>query len=134
MGIIGHWFKKRRATALGLIAIGSSTGGTIFPIVFSNLVNKIGYAFATLAPNSTVTDYRETSISFQWTMRVFAFIILAALGFANVVLERRLPPINVSGGLANFRQFRNIAYTLYTAAGFISFLGLYTRTLFPCPQ
>ena len=27
----------------------------------------------------------------------------------------------------NIRQFKNTAYSLYTAAGFISFLGLYTR-------
>jgi len=105
MGIIGHWFKKKRATALGFIAIGSSTGGTIFPVIFSRLVPQIG---------------------FKWTMRVIAFILLACLGFANLVLERRLPPTNVSGGLMNIRQFKNVAYSLYTAAGFISFLGLYT--------
>ncbi|KAI0035057.1 MFS general substrate transporter [Vararia minispora EC-137] len=105
MAIAGHWFKKRRATALGLISIGSSTGGTLYPIIFGQLVPKIGFA---------------------WTMRVFGFLLLGALAFANLVLRRRLPPKNVTGGLMNLRQFRNPAFSLYTAAGFICFLGLYT--------
>jgi MFS family permease len=28
---ISHWFKKRRATALGFLATGSSIGGVIYP-------------------------------------------------------------------------------------------------------
>lgn len=43
MGTIGHWFKKRRSTALGIVAIGSSIGGTVLPILFRNLVGRIGY-------------------------------------------------------------------------------------------
>jgi hypothetical protein len=63
---------------------------------------------------------------FPWTMRIFGFILLVTLGFANLVLKRRLPPANVTGGLTNFRQFKNPAYSLFTGAGFICFLGLYT--------
>ncbi|KAI0314723.1 MFS general substrate transporter [Amylostereum chailletii] len=105
MGIVGHWFKKRRSTALGIIAVGSSTGGTLFPIMFRNLTVVVG---------------------FKWTMRIFGFIILLFLGISNVVLKRRLPPTVASGGLVDFRQFKNPAFSLYSAAGFISFLGLYT--------
>jgi MFS transporter, MCT family, solute carrier family 16 (monocarboxylic acid transporters), member 10 len=42
MGVISHWFKRRRSTALGICAIGSSTGGTVLPIIFKNLVGHIG--------------------------------------------------------------------------------------------
>lgn len=33
VSIIGHWFMKRRALAMGIVVSGSSTGGIIFPIV-----------------------------------------------------------------------------------------------------
>ncbi|KAI3618036.1 hypothetical protein WG66_005549 [Moniliophthora roreri] len=42
VGVIGHWFKKRRGLAMGLRAVGSSVGGTIFPIVTKQLIGKVG--------------------------------------------------------------------------------------------
>jgi MCP family monocarboxylic acid transporter-like MFS transporter 10 len=44
MSVIAHWFKKRRATALGVNAFASSIGGTVFPVVFRNLLVAVGYA------------------------------------------------------------------------------------------
>ena len=41
-------------------------------------------------------------------------------------LKRRLPPVYVSGGLFNLKQFKSPAYSTYTAAAFVAFLGLYT--------
>ncbi|KAI0050889.1 MFS general substrate transporter [Auriscalpium vulgare] len=105
MGIVAHWFKKKRSTALGVIACGSSVGGTAFPIAFRNL---------------------SVSVGFKWTMRIFGFILLCSLGAANILLKRRLPPTHVSGGLLNLKQFRMPAYSVYTASGFVAFLGLYT--------
>ncbi|KAI0063412.1 MFS general substrate transporter [Artomyces pyxidatus] len=105
MGIVAHWFKKRRSTALGIIACGSSVGGTVFPIAFRNLTISVG---------------------FKWTMRIIGFILVLTLGVANLTLKRRLPPSYASGGLFNFKQFRSPAYSFYTAAGFVAFLGLYT--------
>jgi MFS transporter, MCT family, solute carrier family 16 (monocarboxylic acid transporters), member 10 len=52
--------------------------------------------------------------------------VFGFLGIANLTLKRRLPPTNVTGGLTNLRQFKNPAYSMYTLAGFICFLGLYT--------
>ena len=59
-------------------------------------------------------------------MRIIAFVLIAALGTANITLRRRLPPKNVKGGLLNLAAFRNIPYTLYSAAVCIGFLGIYT--------
>ncbi|PAV23574.1 MFS general substrate transporter [Pyrrhoderma noxium] len=105
VAVISHWFKKKRGLALGVLACGSSTGGTILPIVFHNLVGKVG---------------------FPWTMRIIGFILLFALVIANLTLARRLPPVNVSGGLLNLRAFKSLPFTLYTISSFIAFLGLYT--------
>lgn len=42
------------------------------------------------------------------------------------LLKRRLPPVNVRGGLFNLKAFRNTAYTIYCISGILGFLGLYT--------
>lgn len=80
---------------------------------------------------------------FKWTVRVFGFIVLIALGIANIVsflnmpislcqceglqtIDRRLPPVNANGGLFNLAAFRNPAYTVYCMSGISCLLGLYT--------
>lgn len=41
-------------------------------------------------------------------------------------MKRRLPPVKAAGGLINPLAFKNMAYTFYSLAGFVTFLGLYT--------
>ena len=65
-------------------------------------------------------------------MRIIAFIILAALAITNLTLERRLPPKTNSGPFINLQAFRSASYSVYCAAGFVSFLGLYT-VRYLCP-
>ncbi|KAF9220115.1 MFS general substrate transporter [Gyrodon lividus] len=105
LGIVSHWFSKRRGLALGITAIGSSVGGTVFPVAAQNLIPQVG---------------------FKWTMRIFGFMLLLLLGVANLTIDRRLPPINVKGGLFNWTAFKNPAYTVYCISGVTAFLGLYT--------
>ncbi|KAK0226953.1 major facilitator superfamily domain-containing protein [Armillaria nabsnona] len=105
MGIIGHWFRRRRGLALGIMATGSSIGGTVIPITARKLINTVG---------------------FPWTMRIIAFILMFTLGIANLTLKRRLPPVNVSGGILNLKAFKSAPYTIWCIANFIAFLGLYT--------
>ena len=40
--IVSQWFKKRRSLAFGILATGSSLGGTVIPIAASNLIELIG--------------------------------------------------------------------------------------------
>ncbi|KIJ09651.1 hypothetical protein PAXINDRAFT_138798 [Paxillus involutus ATCC 200175] len=105
LGIVSHWFSKRRGLALGITAIGSSVGGTVFPVAAQNLLPQVG---------------------FKWTMRIFGFVLLLLLGVANLTIDRRLPPTNVKGGLFNWAAFKNPAYTVYCISGVAAFLGLYT--------
>ncbi len=42
VGIVGHWFLKRRGLAFGFTAAGSSIGGTIFPIAARKLIPRVG--------------------------------------------------------------------------------------------
>lgn len=42
VAVISHWFKRRRGLALGVLATGSSVGGTVLPIVVNQLIPRIG--------------------------------------------------------------------------------------------
>jgi hypothetical protein len=44
--------KKRRATAYGIVATGSSIGGALFPIIVDRLIPRVGYAVCFLLPHS----------------------------------------------------------------------------------
>ncbi|XP_006457704.1 hypothetical protein AGABI2DRAFT_190143 [Agaricus bisporus var. bisporus H97] len=103
--IVAHWFKKRRGLAMGIVAIGSSLGGTTIPIAVKQLIPQVG---------------------FQWTMRIIGFLLLAVIGVCNLTMRRRLPPVNVKGGLLNLAAFKNASYTIYCISSLINFLGLYT--------
>ncbi|KZP29024.1 MFS general substrate transporter [Athelia psychrophila] len=105
MGISSHWFKKRRGIALGLQTVGSSIGGTVFPIAAKRLIGEVG---------------------FPWTMRIIGLILIVTLGAANLTLKHRLPPSNSAGGLLNLAAFKNLGYTVWCASGFVAFMGLYT--------
>lgn len=109
MSVIAHWFKRRRSTALGINAFASSIGGTVFPVVFRNLLITVGY---------------------KWTMRSIAGILTLAICVTNMTIRRRLPPTTLSGGLFDPKQFRSPAYTVYTAFGVVTFLGLFTVLTF----
>ncbi|KAG2032206.1 MFS general substrate transporter [Suillus americanus] len=104
--IVSHWFSKRRGLALSLTTIGSAFGSIVFPVAAQNLIPLIG---------------------FKWTVRVFGFILTTTLGTANVLLKRRLPPVNVRGGLFNLKAFRNKAFTIYCISGVTILLGFYTE-------
>ncbi|OCB87716.1 MFS general substrate transporter [Sanghuangporus baumii] len=46
LSIVGHYFKRRRALAMGIVAAGSSVGGVCLPIMFSRLFGTIGFAWS----------------------------------------------------------------------------------------
>ncbi|KAG6041230.1 hypothetical protein E4U41_005513 [Claviceps citrina] len=68
IGAVSGWFKKRRGTAFGIFATGSSLGGVVFPIMLSRLIKTAGYA---------------------WAMRSAVLIILALLVVANLTIKSR---------------------------------------------
>ncbi|KIY61531.1 MFS general substrate transporter [Cylindrobasidium torrendii FP15055 ss-10] len=103
--VVAHWFKKRRGLAMGIMAVGSSLGGTLIPIAARNLIPRIG---------------------FPWTMRIVGFVLLTGLTAANLLVRRRLPCTDVRGGLFNLAAFKNPAFTLYCASTFVLFFGIYT--------
>ncbi|KAG1827420.1 MFS general substrate transporter [Suillus subaureus] len=104
--IVSHWFSKRRGLALSATTLGAALGSIVFPVAAQKLIPLIG---------------------FRWTVRVFGFMLIAAMGIANIFLQRRLPAVNVRGGLFNLKAFRNNAYSIYCVSGIVILLGLYTE-------
>jgi MFS transporter, MCT family, solute carrier family 16 (monocarboxylic acid transporters), member 10 len=42
LAVLSHWFRKRRGLAFGLLAVGSSIGGTLVPILVRALIPAVG--------------------------------------------------------------------------------------------
>jgi len=97
------WFTNRRGAALGVVVCGSSIGSVIYPITLEKLLPQIG---------------------FGWTVRVVALIQLITLTIPLTVLKSRLPPRKM-GPLIEPKAFSQKSYSLFTAAGFCMFWGLY---------
>ncbi len=141
MGCPAHWFKHRLGMALGIMALGSSCGGTIFPIIIRNLINAVGCVL----PLSPTHGTHRRVLSFQWTMRIIGFLeIVLVLAMVVVrpspstdlfllradiltqTVERRLPPRRHTGPFISFEPFKSTPFTLYSISSFICFLGIYT--------
>jgi MFS family permease len=71
LALVGQYFMKRRAVAIGVTIAGSSLGGVVWPIVVHELIQK---------PN----------IGFPWTMRISGFIMLPILAVSSVIAR---PPL-----------------------------------------
>ncbi|KFY46372.1 hypothetical protein V495_02526 [Pseudogymnoascus sp. VKM F-4514 (FW-929)] len=100
LNCVAGYFDKRRSTAFGIVATGSSTGGLIFPIMVSHLINNIG---------------------FPWAMRATALLIFVVLATTNLAVKSRIPP-NPSPFSAKeyLIPFKRIAFSL-TSFGNILF-------------
>ncbi|KZT40159.1 MFS general substrate transporter [Sistotremastrum suecicum HHB10207 ss-3] len=70
LAVCSHWFAKHRGTAMGMVVSGSSLGGIVVPLIFENLVHKIG---------------------FGWTVRTIGFISMFCYAIAFFTIRTRLP-------------------------------------------
>jgi len=101
--ILSQYFARRRALVIGVSSAGSPIAGIVFPIIFTNLVERIG---------------------FGWATRIIAFILLGLSIVPLIFLRPRLPP---RGRRAEFdpSAIRDVSYMTFNLAGFFAFLTLY---------
>ncbi|KAJ7716663.1 MFS general substrate transporter [Mycena maculata] len=107
LGIVVHHFRRRRGLASGIALSGSSIGATIFPIMFNNLVPKLG---------------------FGRTIRATGAIIPPCLVIGNCLMRTRLPPRSKRppGPAPDIKSFFFDPPYLWAVLGmFFSLLGLY---------
>ncbi|KAK7044474.1 MFS general substrate transporter [Favolaschia claudopus] len=107
LGIVVHHFKNKRGLASGIVLSGSSTGATIFPIMFNHLIPKLG---------------------FGGTIRATAAIIPPCLVVGNLLMRTRLPSRRnrPAGPSVNVKAFFAEAEYIWAILGlFFSALGVY---------
>lgn len=103
MGLTSTYFEKRRALVLGIGALGSCTGGVLFPVLIQQLLPQIG---------------------FGWTVRIIGFVMVATNAITIAFYRTRLPPRR-SGPIFEWAAFKETPYVLYCIAAFLFFWGLY---------
>ncbi|KAH8199072.1 hypothetical protein TruAng_006759 [Truncatella angustata] len=99
------WFYKKRATAFGIVASGSSVGGVVLPIMLDRLTQTIG---------------------FPWAIRVVAFMFLGLCGITCLTVKSRLPPRPKPFHIRDYlKPFREPAMCLNMVAGFFFYWGMF---------
>jgi MFS family permease len=101
--ILGQYFSRHRALALGLSSVGSPVAGTVFPILFSRLQPRVG---------------------FGWATRAIAFILLGLSAIPIVTMRTRVPPAS-KRTLIDRSALTDVPYLLFVAGCLFAFLVLY---------
>ncbi|KAK4051788.1 hypothetical protein OIO90_004612 [Microbotryomycetes sp. JL221] len=100
---VSHWFRKRRAFALGILSTGSSIGGVVYPLILNSMFRSVG---------------------FGWTVRTVALLTMSLLIFAAITINSRLPPRS-KGKMIDFKYFKDLEFSLFVIAESLIMLGLY---------
>ncbi|KAK8061788.1 MFS monocarboxylate [Apiospora phragmitis] len=103
---VGQWFERRRALAVGAQSVGSPVAGVVLPILFSKLLPRVG---------------------FGWATRVIAFILLGLSTVPIVFIKARVAPDprHRRRAFVDWTYFRDLPMLVFTAAIFCAFLGLW---------
>lgn len=107
LSAVRDWFDKKRGTAFGICATGSSLGGVIFPIMLTRLVSEVGYA---------------------WAMRTSAFLILFLLIIANITVRQRIKHHKLASAAAKpdyLAPFREVPMVFLMTGFFLITFGIF---------
>ncbi|KAL5425938.1 hypothetical protein PMIN07_011761 [Paraphaeosphaeria minitans] len=105
LALVGIWFEKKRAMALGIVMSGIAVGGVIYIIMFDKLIHRAG---------------------FPWTIRAIGFVALACallsfpalLSGSSILTRPRKRRALFDASAVNDKLF-----LLFTACTFCNFLG-----------
>jgi len=103
-----HYFRATRSRAMGLIFVGSSIGGVIFPVMLNHLING--------------------RVGFGWGVRATAFLMTGLLLISNILMKPRLPmkKHRAPGESLDFRSIiTDWPYWICVVASFLIFWGLF---------
>ncbi|KAL8940076.1 MAG: hypothetical protein Q9216_003015 [Gyalolechia sp. 2 TL-2023] len=104
-GSLTTWFLKRRSTAFGIAATGSSIGGVVLPILVFHLIPKIG---------------------FPWAMRIIGFVIFILLIVTNLTVKSRIKHTPKPFRLAAYvRPFKKPCFSLLALSMALFVFGLF---------
>ncbi|KAJ7249684.1 major facilitator superfamily domain-containing protein [Mycena rebaudengoi] len=105
LGIVPHYFRRRRAVAMGIMISSGSFGGVIYSI----LLNKI---------------IARENLGFAWAVRFVALINLVLLVVANLIMKPR--PLNRTAEPVDMKQILHDGpYWITTIGLFLGFWGIF---------
>ncbi|PPQ79446.1 hypothetical protein CVT26_007719, partial [Gymnopilus dilepis] len=106
IAVLSHYFQRRRAFVMTLVATGSAVGAVVHPIMLNNTLDKLGFATAT---------------------RANAGLVSGLLLISCLLMRTRLPPPPMKASLkASLKKFsRDKAYLCCTAAFLFFIIALY---------
>ncbi|KAJ7288634.1 MFS general substrate transporter [Mycena rebaudengoi] len=106
VAVVSHYFQKRRAFAMSIVASGSSLGAVIHPIMLNNTFHRLGFANA---------------------VRASAGLVSGMLLIACLLMRPRLPPPKTNPQFfKSLRRFgRDRAFVFLTAAMSTYTIGFY---------
>ncbi|KAI0350173.1 MFS general substrate transporter [Trametes cingulata] len=105
LAAISTHFKKYRSTALGIAIAGSGVGGVVYPIMYQQLFNRVGFA---------------------WTVRISGFLSLALCGVAVALITSRLStPQDSDAPWFDTKVFRDAPFRLVIAGSILISFGIF---------
>ncbi|KAI4185767.1 MAG: hypothetical protein LQ346_005821 [Caloplaca aetnensis] len=104
-GSIATWFLKKRSTAFGIAASGSSFGGVVLPIMAIKLIPRVG---------------------FPWTMRIIGFVILGMVIVINYTVKSRIKHIPKPFRVSDYTEpFKEPTFGLFALSLTVVVFGLF---------
>jgi len=61
MAVTSHWFAKRRSTMVCIVGGSSALGGTVYTVMFRNLLDRLGERSMSLSSDLTDVQLSETA-------------------------------------------------------------------------
>lgn len=101
---LSQYFSRRIALATGLASSGSPLAGTVLPIAFNQLVDRLG---------------------FGWATRIIAFILLGVAVVPLMFFKTRLPSSKHRRALIDMSAFTDVPFMIFVTGSFFCFMGLY---------
>lgn len=103
VAILPQYFTTKKALANGFAAAGSSVGGIVYPIVFRQLEQRVG---------------------FGWATRTVGFISIGTLCVSLSVMKQRVLP-KQKRKLWDLAAFKEAPYSFYCLGMFLAFASFY---------
>jgi MFS family permease len=101
LAVVQPYFRKRLGLALGIVSTGSSVGGVIYPVVFTKLIERVG---------------------FGWTIRAIGFVALGTLVVPLCFSRMRARP-PVVRSFVDVSAFTDGPFMLCILACFLGYAG-----------
>jgi MFS family permease len=92
LAVVAHWFEVKRGMASGIAFVGSSVGGIGFPLILKSVFEHLSWA---------------------WSLRLVALIVLILMVIGNLCVKGRLPP-RKNGGAVDLRCFLDARFSWAT--------------------